>query len=710
MGSGAPDGDAERSTRPPGWTSNEEKEETVAPLLSPYRKAFVQGALFAGAPASWVLLDLATVHPSPIGWPPPVTLALQCCAAIALGVGGLLLQKSPRWGRPLATLGLLAGVVAAGPMLLTRPGAALTVGTALVLLSTWLWSRVQDGASDEHALIVDGPSTIEEHRDAIMGTLVIAGLLLLVLMMTGTPHSRDGQIFALVTAAVSLAAAMRSMRPNGPRWSWWVIGPGVVIVAAAGIGPYAPRAAMVLLLVWPVARLLHLRWAARSAGMERSPVWDLLTTHPARLMVVSFLAVALAGATALSLPISQAQQGGVSFADASFTSFSAVCVTGLVVVDTPTAYSGFGQLVILVLIQLGGLGIMTFATIALHLAGRRVGLAQEGAMASLLGEDSRAAVYDSARTILRITVAVELTGAALLTIGFLGTGDSFGTATWRGVFTAVSAYCNAGFALQTDSLVPYQHETFILVTTSLLIITGGLGPLLVVAIPGWVRRRPTPLVVKLGLVTTAILLAGSFVLIASVEWTGSLSTLSTGEHLVNAWFQAATLRTAGFNSIDISAMHPPTLSLMLAMMFIGGCPGSTAGGIKTTTAALLLLTVTASLRGHSTAKVFGRRIEHTSLVRATAIATLAVLLVAGGVILLGLTQSMAWRTAVFEVVSATGTVGLSIGGTGALDGVGKVVIIACMFAGRVGPLTLFMLVGGSPAQRWTSPAEEVAVG
>jgi trk system potassium uptake protein TrkH len=196
-----------------------------------------------------------------------------------------------------------------------------------------------------------------------------------------------------------------------------------------------------------------------------------------------------------------------------------------------------------------------------------------------------------------------------------------------------------------------------------------------------------------------------------MEWTGALSSLSPGDRLANAWFQATTLRTAGFSSIDLSSLHPATVSIMLALMFIGGCPGSTAGGIKTTTAALMFLSVAASLKGRVTPQVFARRIGHATLVRATAIVTLAALTIAAGVLMLQLTQPIPWKSAVFEVISATGTVGLSLGATSALDGVGKVTVMFCMFAGRVGPLSLFLLIGGdSPVRRWAPPTEELAVG
>ncbi len=681
-------------------------------MLAPKHHAYLSGFLLTGAPASWVLLDFATHAQADYHWLAPVALALQALVGVSLGLAGWLLASRPRLGRWLAGAGLITALVSAGPFLLDRPGAALATGAALILLAAVLVPRRSLGPRlDDLEIAHREASPPWRQHDAIQGSLTLAAALLFVLLVSDDPPTIGGWVAAWLTAGTAYLLATGPQRERSRLRIWWILGQGAVLLAAAGLGPNHPRLAMLVLLVWPLARQLQLRLLARSAGMAESQIWDLVTTHPARLMVTTFLLAGLIGGAVLWLPAAHAHGKGIPFVDASFTAFSAVCVTGLVVVDTPTAYSGFGQFVILLLIQLGGLGIMTFATLALHLAGRRVGLAQESAMAALLGKDSRAEVYDAARAIFRVTVAVELAGALCLALGFLSTGDPLGTAAWRGLFTSVSAYCNAGFALQTTSLVPYQDNGFILITTSLLIIIGGLGPLLVTAIPGWVRKRPTALVTKVGVATTGILLVIAFAVIASAEWSGGLSHLSVGDRLTNAWFQAVTLRTAGFNSIDFSSLHSATITVMLAMMFIGGCPGSTAGGIKTTTAAIMILTVAASLRGRITPRVFGRRVGIATLVRAAAIVSLAVLSIVIGVVLLGLTQSIPWQSTVFEVVSATGTVGLSLGATPALDGVGKVVIMACMFAGRVGPLTLFMLVGGDAGiRRWKAPTEELAVG
>jgi trk system potassium uptake protein TrkH len=292
-------------------------------------------------------------------------------------------------------------------------------------------------------------------------------------------------------------------------------------------------------------------------------------------------------------------------------------------------------------------------------------------------------------------------------------GDSFFQGLWRAVFTAVSAFCNAGFALQSQNLVPYQQNPWILHIVGILIILGGLSPAVCVAMPNFLRRtvRPISAQTKLALSTTALLLLGGFFFLVLLEWTNTLADLSFWDRVHNAWFQSVTLRTAGFNSVDITSVHPATLSLMLVWMFVGGSPAGTAGGIKTTTVAVLLLAVVAAVRGRWEVIAFGRRISHKTVYKAAAITTLGAASVFLFLIVMQLTQMMDTQVALFETVSALGTVGLSIGGTAQLDGVGKVLIVLCMFAGRIGPLTLFMFLSSRVQQAvWERPEEEIEVG
>jgi trk system potassium uptake protein TrkH len=332
-------------------------------------------------------------------------------------------------------------------------------------------------------------------------------------------------------------------------------------------------------------------------------------------------------------------------------------------------------------------------------------------VADLVGVHGHQQVFAAVRRVLLVTGVSEALGAGVLTVLFLRHGDASGTALWRGVFTAVSAFCNAGFALQTDNLVPYQTSPAVLHVVAALIIVGGLGPAVVVVVPSWLRHRPISLQARLALTTTLALLVAPTLAILAFEWDGPLGHLGFWDRIHNAWLQSATLRTAGFNSIGVEGLRPVTLAMMVALMFIGGSPGGTAGGVKTTTLAVLILAVTAALRSHSEIRIAGRRVAPVSVYRAAAAVTLSVFFLGLAVGALLLTQRSSPGTILFEAVSAFGTVGLSIGGTRDLDAVGKIIIMVCMFAGRVGPLSLLLWIADSPREDgWTLPEEQVATG
>lgn len=354
---------------------------------------------------------------------------------------------------------------------------------------------------------------------------------------------------------------------------------------------------------------------------------------------------------------------------------------------------------------------MTISTSALSLLGRRLSLRQEAVMAALVSQENRADLYRALTRTLWVTALFELVGAALLTLEFHRAGEAWPMATWRGLFTAISAFCNAGFALQSDSLIPYQSRPIVLHVVSVLIIAGGLSPVAIVALPAAVRGKRIKLQVRVALLSTAVLLIGGFFVVGALEWGSSMSALGWLDRLHNAWFQSVTLRTAGFNSVDFNALQPATWMVMMVFMFVGGCPGGTAGGLKTTTAFVLLLSVAGSLRGRTTADAFGRTIPNRTVFKAAAIATMGVLATTVAFTLLLIAQQIPFAVALFEVVSALGTVGLSIGGTGMLDEIGKTIIMVCMFLGRVGPLTVFLILSDRrmpPA--WVLPEEEIEVG
>jgi trk system potassium uptake protein TrkH len=451
--------------------------------------------------------------------------------------------------------------------------------------------------------------------------------------------------------------------------------------------------------------------AARSSNFSSfSRLWAFVAGNPARLMVLSFLTICLIGGLALTLPLSHQPGQTAAFVDALFTSVSATCVTGLATVDTPTTWSFFGQLVIATLIQVGGLGIMTFAAGASVWLGARLSLRHEAVAADLIGPDARSDLRGALRTVLQVTFGVEALCALILWLSFMVRhGEAAVPAAWRAVFTAVSAFCNAGFALQSDSLITYQRDPIVILTIGFTIVIGGLGPAVAVAVAQ--RRAFKSLYPRMVVTTSALLLLIPAVLIAFFEWNHTLTGLSTVDRLVNALFQSITLRTAGFNSVDIAAIQPPTWTVMVIAMFIGGSPASTAGGIKTTTFAVLVLSALAAIRGRDEATAWKRRIPHRVVYDAAAITMLMMLCVLIGLTAIQLTQRLSLEHALFEVVSALGTVGLSMGATARLDSVGKILIMLGMFIGRVGPLTLFVFLAGrarDPGTRY--PEDSVPVG
>lgn len=275
---------------------------------------------------------------------------------------------------------------------------------------------------------------------------------------------------------------------------------------------------------------------------------------------------------------------------------------------------------------------------------------------------------------------------------FLKLGDSLPDALWRGVFTSISAFCNAGFALQTDSLVGYAHEPIVLHLVGFLIMAGGLAPATCLMIPHWIGGKRIPIAAKLALITTAAFLILGWIGILVFEWDGVLSDFGFVDKLHHAWFQSVTLRTAGFNSVDIAQISHPTYLLMLIFMFVGGSPGGTAGGIKTTTVAVLAVAFWTDIMHRSEIVVHNRRITPRTVYRAITIVMSGILLWMSVVFFLEVTQSISARDLVFEATSALGTVGLSTGATGQLDDIGKLTIVFAMFAGRVGPMTLFLLL------------------
>ncbi len=434
--------------------------------------------------------------------------------------------------------------------------------------------------------------------------------------------------------------------------------------------------------------------------------------RPAQLLALSFIAVISIGTVILSFPYVSVTGQSISLIDAFFTSTSATCVTGLIVLDTPVDFSLFGQVVILTLIQIGGLGIMTISTFAAVIIGRSVGLGQEYSLTKMIGENRVNRVYQLIKFICLFTFVIEIVGAVTLFPQFRALGFPFKTAIWKSVFHSISGFCNAGFSLQSDSLIPFQSNPGIIMTISALVIFGGLG----FGVLYWFferiagTHRKNSFHVKIVLWLTGILLFAAALFVFIFEYNGALSGFSLADKIYNSIFAGMTPRTAGFNTFDICSLKPVTRFFTSVLMFIGVAPGSTGGGIKITTVFVLILTVRALIRGDKEIQGYGYSVSMGTVFRAAAVLLLGVAtFVIGFALLLG-SQNISFEVLGFEAMSAFGTVGLSMGATNLLDDFGKIILVILMFIGRVGPLTLVLSMQPLRKQEIYFPKANVMVG
>lgn len=443
------------------------------------------------------------------------------------------------------------------------------------------------------------------------------------------------------------------------------------------------------------------------------------TVHlsPARMILIGFALLILVGTGLLMLPISTNSPGGATFLDALFTATSATCVTGLVVHDTALYWTPFGQAVILILIQIGGMGVVTVAIAIAMLSGKKIGLRQRWVMQESIAAPQVGGIVRLTGFVLKMVLLLESIGAILLALRFCPEVGLL-RGIWYGVFHSISAFCNAGFDLfgvrsPFSSLTGYTGDPVVNLVVMLLIITGGLGFLTWhdIKTHKW-HLHAYRLQSKLILAATMVLLLlpGLFLFFyefSQPQW----ANLSLQERIFAAAFQAVTPRTAGYNTVDLTQMSQPSQLLLVLLMLTGGAPGSTAGGFKVTTLAVLLLTTSAVIRRKSSAQCFGRRIAAEVLPRAVTIFFLYLSLCLLGTLLLCSLEEISLMQALFECASAIGTVGLSLGMTPDLGSVSKVILIFLMYLGRVGGLTLVFAIwtGGAmaPAQL---PQEKVTVG
>jgi trk system potassium uptake protein len=444
---------------------------------------------------------------------------------------------------------------------------------------------------------------------------------------------------------------------------------------------------------------------------------EIIRINPARLLLISFFGGILAGTLLLMLPASTVDQQGASFIDSFFTSTSALCVTGLTVKDTGTYFTGFGQVVILILIQAGGLGIMTLSTLYTILLGMRLGWKQEEHMREILESTSAPNMYRLIVNIFSITLFFEFIGSLILYVHWVPVMGSY-QATRNAVFHCISAFCNAGFSLFPDNLMRSAGDSTVNAVIMVLIVFGGLGFIVIDDILMNIRKF-NPLTIRWSRLTvhTRVILITTFSLIIVgtlalffFEFDNTMLHLSTMDKLQAAMFQSITCRTAGFNTLDITAFKDVSLFICILLMFIGGSPASTAGGIKTSTLAILILSVRTLLHARDKVEVYDRSIPNQTVYKSIAILLFSTSFIIIFTILLLFTQTGEFLKIIFEAVSAIGTVGLTAGMTSNLDTAGKFLISILMYVGRVGPLTIALALGEPRKVMVEYPSTRIVVG
>ncbi len=436
---------------------------------------------------------------------------------------------------------------------------------------------------------------------------------------------------------------------------------------------------------------------------------------PNQIIALGFLAIILAGALLLMLPFANRGGQGLSFLDSLFTATSATCVTGLVVADTWTQFNLLGQIILLLLIQVGGLGYMTMVLMASMLLGRKIGLRQRNLMAESVSADRLSDAVALLRYILAGTAAMEGIGAVLLAIRFVPE-LGFPQGVWYAVFHSVSAFCNAGFDLMGfrepySSLTHYVDDPLVNLTVCALVLLGGLGFLVWREV--WEKRlrfRRYTLHAKLMLTATAVLTLGGTALFYLAERRNLLSGMSPGRQALVSLFQAVSPRTAGFNTVDLASLTSAGGLLTIVLMFIGAGPGSTGGGVKITTVVVCLLTLASYIRGRREVGAFNRRLDEGQIHRAAAGVTLYMVLAMSGGFLLLATQDFPLQDALFEIFSAMSTVGLSTGITRALSPFNRGLPIVMMFCGRIGSLSMMMALAERLPPRVKDPVERITIG
>lgn len=443
-----------------------------------------------------------------------------------------------------------------------------------------------------------------------------------------------------------------------------------------------------------------------------------LRLTPPQILVLGFASIILIGGILLSLPVSTRSGDGTPFINGLFTATSATCVTGLIVVDTGTHFSVFGQMVILALIQVGGLGFMTMATLFAFVFRKRISLKERLILQEAMNQNSIEGIVRLIQKVLLYSLCIEAAGMALFTLRW-SFDMPFGQALYFGFFHAVSFFNNAGFDIfgpvsgPFTSITSYVDDPLISLTSSLLIVLGGLGFVVLSDLTELRHKKKLSLHSKVVLSMTGALIAIGAVVIFIFEYTNSntLASLNWSGKIWGSIFQSVTPRTAGANTLDIASMRQASQFFMVILMFIGASPGSTGGGIKTTTFAILLGAIVTMVRGKQDIVLFRSRLAQDRIFKAITLALLALFLVLFATMVLSTTEDRQFLAILFEVTSAFGTVGLTMGITPYLSEIGKVIIMLMMFMGRLGPITLAYALGPKPDKElYRYPEGKITIG
>ena len=444
-------------------------------------------------------------------------------------------------------------------------------------------------------------------------------------------------------------------------------------------------------------------------------VYSVLAQHPAILILFSFAATILIGALLLMIQGATTIGRVTSFIDALFTSTSAICVTGLAVQDTGTHFTRYGHMIIMLLIQIGGLGIMTISTALAMITGKKLTIRSESLMQNVVGKDNRLDMFRLVRNIIISTLILEGIGALILYQVFYHQTLDIPNSMFSAVFHSVSAFCNAGFGLYSDNLSGYVFNWTVNLVITSLIILGGIGFATMEDIrynflPGF-RFNKLKLHTKIVLTTTFFLLVFGTICLIISEYNNTMQGFSNNQRFLSAYFQSVTCRTAGFNTIDISRLTNASVLICIFLMYVGASPGSTGGGIKTTSFAIIVLSAFAYIRGSKDVTSFGRKIPEELIKRVLALLAISLAFIILLVFILMMVEPFRFDKILFEAVSAFGTVGLSMGITPQLSSLGKVIIIILMYIGRVGPLTfIFALSERKTPIKYLVPEEKVDIG